>query len=340
MTARQALLRVEDLVVHFNAGRRLLPGRRSRTVYAVNGVSLVVHAGETVGLVGESGSGKSTFGRAVLRLLEPSGGSILFEGIDMARGTRGDIAALRRQTAMIFQDPYGALNPRMTAGAAIAEVLRVHKKVPSDKVEARVAELLTLVGLEPAHAHRRPGDMSGGQCQRLGIARALAIEPKLIIADECVAALDVSIQGQIINLLMDLRARMGLAMIFVAHDLAIVRHLCDRIAVMYLGRVVEEGPTEAVFARPRHPYTASLIEAIPDINPDHPLPTEPLPGEPPSPVNLPAGCPFHPRCRLALESCGSGAPPPPWGEDGHWGACVHPPSVIANHPISLETSDE
>jgi peptide/nickel transport system ATP-binding protein len=339
MTAPPALLRVEDLVVHFNAGRRLLPGGSSRTVRAVNGVSLTVHPGETVGLVGESGSGKSTFGRAVLRLLEPSGGSILFDGIDMARGTRGDVAALRRQTAMIFQDPYGALNPRMTVGAAIAEVLRVHDKVPRNKVEARVAELMTLVGLEPSHAGRRPGDLSGGQCQRVGIARALAIEPKLIIADECVAALDVSIQGQIINLLMDLRARMGLAMIFVAHDLAIVRHLCDRIAVMYLGRVVEEGPTEAVFANPRHPYTASLIDAIPDIDPDNPLPTEPLPGEPPSPVDLPPGCPFHPRCRLALDACRAGAPPPPWGEDGHWGACVHAPSVIADPHNSLETRD-
>jgi oligopeptide/dipeptide ABC transporter ATP-binding protein len=227
MTAPPALLRVEDLVVHFNAGRRLLPGGSSRTVRAVNGVSLTVHPGETVGLVGESGSGKSTFGRAVLRLLEPSGGSILFDGIDMARGTRGDVAALRRQTAMIF----------------------------------------------------------------------------------------------------------------VAHDLAIVRHLCDRIAVMYLGRVVEEGPTEAVFANPRHPYTASLIDAIPDIDPDNPLPTEPLPGEPPSPVDLPPGCPFHPRCRLALDACRAGAPPPPWGEDGHWGACVHAPSVIADPHNSLETRD-
>ncbi|WP_413206407.1 ABC transporter ATP-binding protein [Rhodospirillum sp. A1_3_36] len=323
------LLEVEDLEVHFNRGRSLWPGAKSRTVRAVNGVSLTVRPGETIGLVGESGSGKSTFGRAVLRLETPTAGSVLFEGVDMARGTRGDIATLRRRTAMIFQDPYGSLNPRMTIGEAIAEVLRVHRLVPADRINDRVGELLTLVGLEPAQATRKPGDMSGGQCQRAGIARALAIEPRLIIADECVAALDVSIQGQIINLLMELRARMGLAMIFIAHDLAIVRHLCDRVAVMYLGRIVEEGPTEAVFTAPRHPYTASLIAAIPDINPDNPLPADPPPGDPPSPVHLPPGCPFHPRCAFAIEACSSGGPPPKKGDENHWGACLHPPSVFA-----------
>lgn len=327
MISDAPVLEVENLEVHFNAGRRL-PGTRARTVRAVNGVSMTVRPGQTIGLVGESGSGKSTFGRAVLRLLAPTGGQILFEGVDMATGTRADIARLRRETAMIFQDPYGALNPRMTVGAALAEVLRVHRKVPPARIPERVAELMNLVGLPPAFATRKPGDLSGGQCQRVGIARALAIEPKLIVADECVAALDVSIQGQIINLLMVLRARMGLAMIFVAHDLAIVRHLCDRVAVMYLGRIVEEGPTEAVFTAPRHPYTASLIAAIPSINPDHPLPQDPLPGEPPSPVSLPEGCPFHPRCRLAVEQCRSGAPPKPRGDKGHWGACVHDPSVV------------
>jgi peptide/nickel transport system ATP-binding protein len=327
MPETSPLLEVTGLTVHFG-GSRLIPALSRPPVQAVNDVSLEVHAGETVGLVGESGSGKSTLGRAILRLGELTSGSVLFDGLDIARGTPGDIARLRRQTAMIFQDPYGALNPRMAIGDAIAEVLRVHRKVPGDGVEARVQELLTLVGLEPGLARRRPGDLSGGQCQRVGIARALAVEPKLIVADECVAALDVSIQGQIINLLMELRRRIGMAMIFIAHDLAIVRRLCDRIAVMYLGRIVEEGPTEAVFSAPHHPYTASLVRAIPDIDPDRRLPADPLSGEPPSPVALPPGCAFHPRCRQAFADCRTGAPPPLSGEGPQKAACLLPPSEV------------
>lgn len=327
MPETSPLLEVTGLTVHFG-GSRLIPALSRPPVQAVNDVSLEVHAGETVGLVGESGSGKSTLGRAILRLGELTSGSVLFDGLDIARGTPGDIARLRRQTAMIFQDPYGALNPRMAIGDAIAEVLRVHRKVPGDGVEARVQELLTLVGLEPGLARRRPGDLSGGQCQRVGIARALAVEPKLIVADECVAALDVSIQGQIINLLMELRRRIGMAMIFIAHDLAIVRRLCDRIAVMYLGRIVEEGPTEAVFSAPHHPYTASLVRAIPDIDPDRRLPADPLSGEPPSPVALPPGCAFHPRCRQAFADCRTGSPPPLSGEGPQKAACLLPPSEV------------
>lgn len=315
------LLEITDLVVHFGGGKSWF-GRGDTSVKAVNSVSLTLHPGETLGLVGESGSGKSSFGRAVLRLGELTSGSVLFDGSEIAVGTGKDIAWMRRDTAMIFQDPYGALNPRMTVGAAIAEVLRVNRKVPSEKVDARVSELLSLVGLDTEMARRRPGDLSGGQCQRVGIARALANEPRLIIADECVAALDVSIQGQIINLLIELRSRMSLAMIFIAHDLAIMRRLCDRVAVMYLGRIVETGPTEQVFNAPRHPYTASLIQAIPEIDPDHTMPANLAIGEPPSPIDLPTGCTFHPRCPMAQDICRQGPVPELTGESDHQSACI------------------
>ncbi|TYC48331.1 ABC transporter ATP-binding protein [Rhodobacterales bacterium] len=321
------LLEVTALNVHFG-GTSLIPAFAGPTLRAVNGVSLTVMPGETLGLVGESGSGKSTLGRAILRIGDLTSGEILFDGTDMARATVGDLARLRRQTAMIFQDPYGALNPRMRVGEAIAEVLRVHRKVPRDKIGARVAELLNLVGLDEGYARSRPVDLSGGQCQRVGIARALAVEPKLIVADECVAALDVSIQGQIINLLMDLRERIGMAIIFIAHDLAIVRRLCDRVAVMYLGRIVEIGPTEQVFTDPSHPYTASLLRAIPDIDPDKGLPANPLTGEPPSPLALPCGCAFHPRCPKALPQCSTGEPPSLEGVGPHRAACILPPGEI------------
>ena len=210
---------------------------------------------------------------------------------------------------MIFQDAYNALNPRLRIGEAIAEVLRVHRKASRQDTGRRVAELLSLVGLAPEHAVRKPATLSGGQCQRAGIARALAVAPKLILADECVSALDVSIQAQIINLLIELRSRMNLAMVFIAHDLAVVRRLCDRVAVMYLGRIVEEGATADVFEHPRHPYTQALIRAIPDIDRAKPLPQTLLAGEPPSPLDLPAGCAFHPRCPAVMEKCRSGAPP-------------------------------
>ncbi|MEM5583939.1 ABC transporter ATP-binding protein [Roseibium sp. AS2] len=321
------LLEATGLNVHFG-GKGLIPALRTPPLRAVNDVSLSVMPGETLGLVGESGSGKSTLGRAILRLGELTSGEINFDGVDIARATLGDLSQLRRQSAMIFQDPYGALNPRMRVGDAIAEVLRVHRKVPPEWVADRVAKLLNLVGLDAGYARSRPLDLSGGQCQRVGIARALAVEPKLIVADECVAALDVSIQGQIINLLMDLREQIGMAIIFIAHDLAIVRRLCDRVAVMYLGRIVETGPTEQVFTTPRHPYTASLLSAIPDIDPDRGLPENPLAGEPPSPIALPSGCAFHPRCPKALPVCSTGEPPQ-LGPDGpHRAACILPPGEI------------
>jgi peptide/nickel transport system ATP-binding protein len=328
MSADAPLLVVDNLEVRFPAAGTGPFGFGRRYLKAVNGVSLTLRAGETLGIVGESGSGKSTLGRAILGLLEGSGGSVTFDRLPVSDGRPEHVARLRRETAMIFQDPQGSLNPRMSVGAAIAEVVRVHRKVPSDGIERRVGELLTMVGLRPEFASRRPHMLSGGQCQRVGIARALAVEPRMIIADECVAALDVSIQGQIVNLLMELRQRMGLALVFIAHDLAIVRRLCDRVAVMYLGRIVEEGPTAEIFRAPRHPYTAALISAIPEIDPNRRLPDEPLAGDPPSPLDLPAGCSFHPRCAFAMAQCRTDPPPPTRRGDGRRWTCVLEPGIV------------
>jgi peptide/nickel transport system ATP-binding protein len=300
------LLKVDRLAVSFQSGGLSWPGRTRNAVRAVNDVSFALGAGETLGLVGESGCGKTTLARAILGLTEITGGRIEFAGNDV---TGSGFAPLRREAAMIFQDPYNALNPRLTVGATLAEVLRVHKKAPREKLRSRVLELLELVGLSPEHAARKPATLSGGQCQRVGIARALAVEPRLIVADECVSALDVSIQAQIINLLIELKARMDLALIFIAHDLAVVRRLCDRVAVMYLGRIVEEGATADIFENPRHPYTQALIRAIPEIDPDRSLPHSMLTGEPPSPLALPSGCAFHPRCPAVMDKCRSGPSP-------------------------------
>ena len=324
-----SLLQIKDLEVRFAASGTGMFGLNKQWVRAVNGVSLNLAAGETLGLVGESGSGKSTLGRAILHLNPISAGQVLFDGIDMAHGSAIDIARLRHETAMIFQDPYAALNPRHTIGETIAEVLLVQRKVAPQQIAARVNELLDLVGLRPELASRKPASLSGGQCQRVGIARALAVEPRLIIADECVAALDVSIQGQIINLLLELQQRMNLAILFIAHDLAIVRRLCDRVAVMYLGKIVEEGPVEAVFTAPRHPYTAALIEAIPEIDPHRPLPAEPLPGEPPSPLNLPTGCAFHPRCRHARTMCSVVLPPTHFLHEHRYSCVLEQPLTLS-----------
>jgi len=322
------LIETDDVVLHFPVSGGGALGLTRRAVKALNGVSLTVRPGETIGLVGESGSGKSTLGRALLGLETVTGGHIVFDGAAVTGGKRQELSKIRRETAMVFQDPLNALNPRLTAGEAIAEVLRVHKKVPKEKIADRVAELLQMVGLDPALSARRPQALSGGQCQRVGIARALAVEPKLIVADECVAALDVSIQGQIINLFLDLKEKMNLTLIFIAHDLAIVRRLCDRVAVMYLGRIVEEGPTEAVFSAPRHPYTAALIESIPEIDPTVSLPNAPMQGEPPSPLNLPPGCSFHPRCPYAEPQCSRDPPPTLRRRDDHGWACILDPGQL------------
>ena len=264
------LLEIDDLYVRFPAPGLGLFGAR-KPVAAVNGVSLRIMPGESVGIVGESGSGKSTLARAILGLTPLSGGHISFDGSDLAQQRSQTLARIRTQAAMVFQDPYGALNPRLTIGDMIGEVLKVQNKVPGSRIPDRIGELLDLVGLDREFATRKPRSMSGGQCQRAGIARALAVDPKLIIADECVAALDVTIQAQIIDLFRDLKTRMNLTLIFIAHDLAIVRNLCERVVVMYRGEIVEEGRSDAVFAHPQHAYTAALIGAIPDINPDKPL---------------------------------------------------------------------
>ena len=270
-TPVRPLLEIDDLVVRFpTPGLGLFNGGKKH-VAAVDGVSLRVMPGETVGVVGESGSGKSTLARAILGLTPLSAGHVSFEGLDLAQRRHETLAQIRTQAAMVFQDPYNALNPRMTIGETLAEVLKVQNKVQASRIPARVHELLDLVGLEREFATRRPRTMSGGQCQRAGIARALAVDPKLIIADECVAALDVTIQAQIIELFRELKSTMNLTLLFIAHDLAIVRDLCERVVVMYRGKIVEEGFCAEVFARPQHEYTAALIAAIPSIDPDTPL---------------------------------------------------------------------
>jgi peptide/nickel transport system ATP-binding protein len=270
-TSTKPLLEIDDLHVLFKVGGGLFKGSDAKTVSAVSGVSLQVMSGETIGIVGESGSGKSTLARAVLGLTPISSGHVTFDGVDLTQQKSAGLARLRRETAMVFQDPFNALNPRLTIGQILAEVLKVQGKVARGDIPARIDELLDLVGLEREFANRKPRSMSGGQCQRAGIARALAVDPKLIIADECVAALDVTIQAQIIDLFRELTRRMNLTLIFIAHDLAIVRNLCERTVVMYRGEIVEQGRSQEIFSRPKHPYTAALIAAIPDIDPDRPL---------------------------------------------------------------------
>ena len=265
------LLEIDDLRVDFRVGGGFLKGSGAKTVSAVSGVSLQVMPGETIGIVGESGSGKSTLARAILGLTSISSGHVTFDGINLTQQKSAGLARLRRETAMVFQDPFNALNPRLTIGQTLAEVLKVQGKVAKAEIPARISELLDLVGLEREFADRKPRSMSGGQCQRAGIARALAVNPKLIIADECVAALDVTIQAQIIDLFRELTRRMNLTLIFIAHDLAIVRNLCERTVVMYRGEIVEEGRSQEIFSHPKHAYTAALIAAIPDIDPDKPL---------------------------------------------------------------------
>ncbi len=328
----EPLLRVEDLKVHFPVGGFAIPGTAKRLVRAVNGVSFELKRGETLGLVGESGCGKSTLGRAILHLNDITGGKVTFDGADLSTRRAADIHKLRREAAMIFQDPYNSLSPKQSIGETLAEVLRVQRKVPAAQIEARVRDLAALVGLNPDLLGRKPSTLSGGQCQRVGIARALAIDPQLVIADECVAALDVSIQAQIINLLIELKRKMNLSLIFIAHDLGVVRRLCDRVAVMYLGRIVEMGPVEEIFSAPKHPYTAALIRAIPEIDPDKALPEQPLGGEPPSPLHLPAGCAFHPRCPAAMDQCRHGSAPADrvfkeaGGDDRHVACHLYPGS--------------
>jgi oligopeptide/dipeptide ABC transporter ATP-binding protein len=315
-----ALLEAEDLIKHFPAERSLF-GRPTSFVKAVDGVSFSLCAGETLALVGESGCGKSTVSRLVLRLIEPDHGRIRFEGRDLLALDARELRAFRHKAQLIFQDPYASLNPRMTVGHILSEPLALHDLAPPAARRARVEELLRLVGLEPRSARRYPHEFSGGQRQRVAIARALAVEPKLIICDEPVSALDVSIRSQILNLLRDLQKRLGLAYIFVSHDLAVVKHIADRVAVMNLGNIVETAPTETLFGTPRHPYSRALLSAIPVAKPRAKRSRIVLQGEQPSALDPPSGCRFHTRCPYVVERCRIEAPELIADGGGHAVAC-------------------
>jgi peptide/nickel transport system ATP-binding protein len=313
------LLEAEGLTKHF-VGRRSIFGRPTAFVKAVDGVSFAVSAGETLALVGESGSGKSTVGRLVLRLIDPTAGEVRFDGQNVfALGTDA-LQGFRRRAQIIFQDPYASLNPRMTISQMLGEPLALHALVPPRRRRERIDELLRMVGLEPRFARRYPHEFSGGQRQRLVIARALAVEPKLIVCDEPVSALDVSIRSQVLNLLRDLQRRLGLAYIFISHDLAVVKHIADRIAVMYLGRVVESAPADVLFATPRHPYTRALLSAIPVPRARARRERIILQGDVPSPLRPPPGCHLHQRCPYAVDRCAVERPPLV-DDGGHATAC-------------------
>jgi oligopeptide/dipeptide ABC transporter ATP-binding protein len=321
----EPLVSIENLTKHFAARPGLFGGGKG-VIRAVDGVSLTIAAGETLGLVGESGCGKSTLGRAVLRLHEPTSGRVVIDGTDVTALASGPLRAFRKRAQIIFQDPYASLNPRMTVGAILDEPLVIHGLGDAARRKLRVAELLDVVGLRPEVATRYPHEFSGGQRQRVGIARALAVEPRFIVADEPLSALDVSIQAQIVNLLVDLQAKQQLTYLFISHDLKIVQHLCDRVAVMYLGRVVEEAPSAALYARPLHPYTVALLSAVPEIDPERKRTRLILEGDVPSPSSPPTGCAFHPRCPLYAkkdrpEICRNTAPTLDTKAEGHRAAC-------------------
>jgi len=318
------LLSLRGVQTHFPVQRGFVFRRQVGTVKAVDGVDLELRRGEVLGLVGESGCGKSTLARTILQLVPPTAGTVVFEGQNLAEL---DAAALRRARLglqMVFQDPYASLNPRMTVFDALAEPLRVHKIVPRAEVPARVTALMERVGLAPRFAKKYPHEFSGGQRQRIAIARALALEPRVIVADEPVSALDVSIQAQILNLLAQLVRDLGLSLIFISHDLSVVKHLSDRVAVMYLGKIVEQGPAAAVIEHPAHPYTRALVSAIhvPDPAREKARQRIVLPGDPPSPLNPPPGCAFHPRCPFAAEICRAAIPPLAQQPDGREVACL------------------
>jgi oligopeptide/dipeptide ABC transporter ATP-binding protein len=316
----EPLLEVRDLKKYFPI-RRGLFSRVVGQVRAVDGVSFSIQPGEVLGLVGESGCGKTTTGRCVLRLIEPTAGSVRFEGREITTLKPGEMRRLRREMQIVFQDPYSSLNPRLTIGSMLSEPLAIHGLARGAQARERVAELLTLVGLSPDHARRYPHEFSGGQRQRIGVARALAVGPKLIVADEPVSALDVSIQAQIINLLRELQQRMKLTYLFVAHDLSVVEYISDRVAVMYLGRIAELASRDALYQKPAHPYTQSLLSAIPVPDPDRKRQRIVLSGDVPSPARPPSGCHFHPRCFMAQARCASEEPLLREVAPGHWAAC-------------------
>ncbi len=320
--AAQPILEVRNLRVHFPVRQRVFGPVRAM-VRAVDDVSLNLAPGETVGLVGESGCGKTTLGRAVVRLVEPTGGSIWFQGRDITQLTRGELRANRRGFQIVFQDPHGALSPRFTVDDIIGEALEIHGLGRNKaRRRQRVGQLLEAVGLPPALGVRHPHELSGGQRQRVGLARALAVEPKLLVLDEPLSALDVSVQAQIVNLLQDLQARLGLAYLFIGHDLAVVEHLSHRLLVMYLGRIVEHAEAKPLVRNPRHPYTQALLSAVPVAEPERRRKRILLSGDPPSPLHPPTGCPFHPRCPVAeTPRCQTEVPRLREVSPGHWAAC-------------------
>jgi oligopeptide transport system ATP-binding protein len=315
------LIEIENLKKHYPV-RSGLWGKVHAWVKAVDGVSLQIQEGETLGVVGESGCGKTTLGRLLLRLIEATDGRVVYQGQDLFALDKGDMRALRRRMQIIFQDPYSSLNPRMTVGGIIGEALKIHKLAEPDQIGARVAELMELVGLQASYARRYPHEFSGGQRQRIGIARALAVEPKFIVADEPVSALDVSIQAQIINLLQDLQRDLGLTYMFIAHDLSVVRHISDRVAVMYLGRIVELANRDQLYEEPSHPYTRALLSAVPVPTPGAAKNRTVLEGDVPNPASVPSGCPFHPRCPERRDLCTQIVPQLVDLGNGHQTACL------------------
>jgi oligopeptide transport system ATP-binding protein len=323
----EMLLEVTDLVKHFPVTRGIIFRKQVGSVHAVDGVSFQIKRGETLGLVGETGCGKSTTGRCVLRLMEPTSGSIVFDGMDITKMSEKQLRPLRRRMQLIFQDPYASLDPRMNIGDIIGEPLEIHKLADGQAAQKMIGELMELVGLDPDRKNRYPHEFSGGQRQRVGVARALAVEPDLIVCDEPVSALDVSIQAQILNLLDRLQRELGLTYLFIAHDLSVVRHQCDRVAVMYLGKIVETATGQDLYQDPKHPYTGSLLSAVPIPDPDIAKASQRvvLQGDVPSPLNPPSGCRFHPRCPKAqLPHCAQDEPMLASFGPEHEAACHYP----------------
>jgi oligopeptide transport system ATP-binding protein len=325
MNANNTLVKVENLVKHFPVMRGIVMQRQIAAVQAVDGISFSIPSGETLGLVGESGCGKTTAGRTLLGLYPATDGDIEIDGHNVRTSKRGELLAIRRKAQMIFQDPFGSLNPRWTVNSIVSEPLKVHKLVANEKERlVRVQELMELVGLSPRLLNRFPHEFSGGQRQRIGIARALASDPSFIVCDEPISALDVSIQAQVVNLLEDLQEKFGLTYLFIAHDLSMVRHVCNRVAVMYLGKIVEIGPKDELYENPQHPYTKALLSAVPVPDPKSLMKKKRiiLEGDVPSPLNPPSGCRFHPRCPVAIEKCKEVEPQFVEVSPGHPAACL------------------